>query len=44
MNNKKELTKEDAWAFGHHISDEYFAKVKKLAKQEKKFTMTVPMI
>ena len=34
MNDKK-LTKEEAWACGHHISDEYFAKVKKLVEQEK---------
>lgn len=35
MNDKKELKKEEAWACGHHISDDYFAKVKKLAEQEK---------
>ena len=35
MNDKKELTKEEAWACGHYISDDYFAKVKKLAEQEK---------
>ena len=44
MNDKRELTKEEAWACGHQISDDYFAKVKKPVEQEKKFTMTAPMI
>lgn len=30
MNAKKEINKDEVWACGHHVSDEYFAKVKKL--------------
>lgn len=34
MPNKKEITKDDCWACGHHISDKYFEQIKELIKKD----------